>query len=118
LVLGLSAFVVTRVTDLNEESKMLIPIKVGPDGEVTLDAERDTTAEGGATDAAQTVVCATTAQTLRAAEESYRLLNGRYADLPTLIASGTIRAPAEDLYAIESDDGYTTFRLVGRPGCP
>ena len=81
-------------------------------------APSPTTALGGALDAARTVACATTAQTLRDAEESYRTLNGSYVDLPTLIQSGTIRAPSEELYRIDSTNGFATFRLVGQHGCP
>src|SRR4051794_3713461 len=110
LVLGLSALVVTRVTDTNEQSKVRVPIKVGPGGDVTPAADSGSTAEVGAIDAAQTVACATTAQTLRDAEESYRTLNGSYADLAMLVQSATIRAPQRDLYRIESSDGFTTFR--------
>jgi hypothetical protein len=118
LVVGLAAYASTWVNDMNDETKMSVPIEVGPGGEVTPAAQGGATAGGGAPDAAQTVACATTAQSLREAEESYKLLNGSYADLDTLVGSGTIRALAEDLYGIESSDGFTTFRLVGRHGCP
>jgi hypothetical protein len=118
LVVGLSAFVVSRVTDQGAGTTPPVGVTVGPGGEVRPASEGGATAEGGAPDAAQTVACATTARSLRDAEESYRVLNGSYADLATLVQSGTIRAPAQDLYGIESGDGFTTFRLIGRHGCP
>ena len=90
LVVGLAAFVVDRV---NDETKMSVPIEVGPGGEVTPAAESGATAEGGAPDAAQTVACATTAQSLRDAEETYQLLNGSYADLATLVRVGDDPGP-------------------------
>ncbi len=118
LVLGLSAYVVSRVDDQGEQASTSAGVRVRPGGVVEPVPESPTTAPGGPIDAARTVACATTAQSLRDAEESYRLLNGSYADLPTLIQSGTIRAPSEELYRIASTDGFATFRLVGEHGCP
>ncbi len=118
LLVGLGALAMTRASEEGTKIVDKMPVTVGPGGEVTPAAESGSTAEGGAPDAAQTVACATTAQSLRDAEESYKLLNGSYADLDTLVGSGTIRAPAEDRYGIESSDGFTTFRLIGRNGCP
>src|SRR3977135_3744093 len=118
LVLGLSAYVVSRVNDQGQQPSPSAGVRVGPGGVVEPAAPSPTTALGGALDAARTVACATTAHTLRDPEESYRTLNGSYVDLPTLIQSGTIRAPSEELYRIDSTDGFATFRLVGRHGCP
>lgn len=118
LVLGLSAYVVSRVNDQGKATSTPVGVRVRPGGVVEPAAGSAATAQGGALDAARTVACATTAQTLRDAEESYRTINGSYADLPTLVQSGTIRAPSEDLYRIASTDGFSTFRLVGRHGCP
>jgi hypothetical protein len=118
LVLGLSAYVVSRVNDQGKQASTSVGVRVRPGGVVEPAPESPMTAEGGALDAARTVACATTAQTLRDAEESYRTLNGSYADLPTLVQSGTIRAPSEELYRLTSADGFATFRLVGQHGCP
>jgi hypothetical protein len=38
--------------------------------------------------------------------------------VPTLVASGTLRAQRQDLYRIESTDGFATFTLAGQAGCP
>ena len=118
LVLGLSAYVVSRVNDQGEQASTSVGVRVRPGGVVEPVAGSPTTAQGGPLDAARTVACATAAQTLRDAEESYRTLNGSYVDLPTLVQSATIRAPSEELYAIASTDGFATFRLVGQHGCP
>jgi hypothetical protein len=118
LVLGLSAYVVSRVNAQGEQASTSAGVRVRPGGVVEPAPGSPTTGPGGPIDAARTVACATTAQTLRDAEETYRLLNGSYADLPTLIQSGTIRAPSEELYRIASTDGFATFRLVGEHGCP
>lgn len=118
LVLGLSAYAAGRVSDQGERASTSVGVRVRPGGVVEPASESPTTATGGALDAARTVACATTAQTLRDAEESYRVLNGRYADIPTLVQSGSIRVPAEELYRVESSDGFVTYRLVGQHGCP
>ena len=73
---------------------------------------------GNAITAAQTAACATEAQALRGAEESYQTLNGKFADLATLIQSDTIRAPSQALYVISSTDGFATYHLTGQHGCP
>jgi hypothetical protein len=73
---------------------------------------------GGAIDAARTVACASAAQALRSAEDRYQVLNGKYADLPTLVAEQLVRTPDQSLYRIESTDGFATFTLVGQSGCP
>ena len=72
----------------------------------------------GGVSAAQTVACATTSEALRTAEDSYKVLNDHYADLPTLISAGMLRAPTTELYRIESTDGFATYHLVGEHGCP
>lgn len=118
LVLGLSAYLVSRVNDQGQQTSTSAGVRVGPGGVVAPAPTSPTTAQGGALDAARTVACATTAQTLRDAEETYRTLNGSYADLPTLVQSGTIRAPSTELYRITSTDGFSTFRLAGEHGCP
>ncbi len=118
LALGLSAYVVSRVDDSGGQTVRSAGVDVTPGGVVTPATGSPTTAEGGAPDAALTVACATTAQTIRTAEETYRLLNGRYADLPTLVQAGNLRASPDGSYRVDSVDGFVTFRLVGQHGCP
>jgi hypothetical protein len=118
LVLGLTVFVMDKVNQQEQKTAKDVGVRVLPGGIVVPDSDAPVVAGGGAVDPAQTVACATTAQSLRTAEESYHVLNGVYADLPTLVSSGTIRQPSTVLYKIESTDGYATFKLVGQAGCP
>jgi hypothetical protein len=118
LVLGLTVFVVDKMGDEGAKTNQDVGVQVLPGGIVVPQKDPPALSGGGAVDAANTVACATAAQALRGAEEQYQALNGKFADLPTLISSGTIRNPDHDLYAIASTDGYATFTLVGKAGCP
>jgi hypothetical protein len=118
LVLGLTVYVMDRVNQQEQRTAKDVGVRLLPGGIVVPQGDSPAVASGGALDAAQTVACATTAQALRTAEDSYQVLNGHYADLPTLVQSGTLRAPSEELYRIESTDGFTTYHLVGEHGCP
>ena len=119
LVLGLTAFVCTRMGDEGKKANHDLAVKVMPGGIVVPNTDPpDAASSGGAVDAANTVACASAAQALRSAEEQYQILNGKYADLPTLVAAKLLRAPGRTLYTIESTDGFATFTLVGQSGCP
>lgn len=118
LVLGLTVYVMDRVNEQGRQTAKDVGVHVLPGGVVVPPADSPAVAAGGAIDAAQTVACATTAQALRTAEDTYQVLNGHYADLPTLVQSGTVRKPSAELYRIESTDGFTTYRLVGEHACP
>ena len=118
LVLGLTVLVMDKVNQQDQKTARDVGVRVLPGGIVVPPADGPAVVSGGAVGAAETVACATTAQSLRGAEDAYQALIGRYADLATLAQSGTLRAPASALYTIESSDGFTTFRLVGRHGCP
>ncbi len=50
-------------------------------------------------------------------EELFHAQNGRYADVATLVQLGNLEQPSE-FYAVESTDGFATYRLVGQAGCP
>lgn len=118
LVLGLTVFVMDKVNEQEQKTAKDVGVRVLPGGVVVPDTDAPAVSGGGAIAPADTVACATAAQTTRDAEESYHVLNGRYADLPTLVSSGTIRQPSTVLYTIESTDGFATFKLVGQAGCP
>jgi hypothetical protein len=118
LMLGLTVFVMDRVNQQEQSTAKAVGVQVLPGGIVVPpDSDPEVVPSGGVS-AAQTVACATTAQALRTAEDAYKVLNGRYADLPTLVTAGMLRAPSTELYRIESTDGFATFRLVGEHGCP
>jgi hypothetical protein len=118
LVLGLTVFVVDAMGDEGTQANDDVAVRVMPGGIVVPNTDAPGAAPGGAVEAANTAACATTAQILRDAEERYQVLNGTYADLPTLVAAGMVREPSESLYLIESTDGWATFTLVGQSGCP
>jgi hypothetical protein len=118
LVLGLTVFVVDKMGDEGKQANHDLAVHVLPGGIVVPNTDPPAVADGGAVDAAKTVACAGAAQALRGAEDQYQALNGTYADLPTLVAAGTIRQPSPDLYTITSTDGFATFKLVGQAGCP
>jgi hypothetical protein len=119
LVLGLTVFVVDKMGDEGKKTNDELAVKVLPGGIVAPNTDPPGGASsGGAVAAANTVACATAAQALRSAEEQYQVLNGKYADLPTLVAAKILRAQTRPLYTIESTDGFATFTLVGQSGCP
>jgi hypothetical protein len=118
LVLGLTVFVVDKMGGEGAKANNDVAVDVLPGGIVVPKSDPPAVGSGGSVDAAQTVACAGAAQALRAAEEQYQVLNGKFADLPTLVAAGTIRPPSQDLYAVTSTDGFATYKLVGQAGCP
>lgn len=119
LVLGLTVFVMDRVNQEEHTAVKNVGVRVLPGGIVIPPPDSPAVvAPTGAIDAAQTVACASTAQALRGAEDNFQALNGHYADYPTLVSGGIIRAAANPLYRIESVDGYETYKLVGQNGCP
>ncbi len=118
LMLGLSVYVMDRVNQQEKATAKQVGVSVLPGGIVVPPNDPPAVAPTGAIDAAHTVACATASESLRTAEDGYKILNGKYADLPTLVSSGTLRQPSVPLYRIESSDGYQTFKLVGQQGCP
>jgi hypothetical protein len=118
LVLGLTIFVMDKVNQQEKTAAGQVGVQVLPGGIVVPPDNPPEVVAGGGIDAARTVECATTATALRGAEDNYKILNGKYADLATLVSSGSVRAPSSELYRIESSDGFATFRLVGENGCP
>ncbi len=119
LVLGLTVFVVSTTGDEGKQANRDVAVSLLPGGIVVPNTDPPGAASsGGAVDAAKTVACASAAQTLRGAEDQYQVLNGKYADLPTLVAAGSLRDPSQTLYAIASTDGFATYTLVGQSGCP
>ncbi|MCI4355124.1 MAG: hypothetical protein L3K06_07150 [Thermoplasmata archaeon] len=118
LVLGLTVYVIDRVNAQEQKTSEKVGVRLLPGGIVVPDSDSPVVAGGGAVDSAQTVACATTSQSLRTAEDTYQAVNNHYADLPTLIAAGTIRKPSKNLYTIASTDGFVSYHLVGQNGCP
>ncbi|MGZ4756134.1 MAG: hypothetical protein ACXVKA_09930 [Acidimicrobiia bacterium] len=118
LVLGLTLYVIDRVNEQEQKTSEKVGVRLLPGGIVVPDTGGAPVAGAGAVGPAMTVACATDAQALRTAEDTYQAVNNHYADLPTLIAAGTIRKPSENLYTITSTDGFVTYHLVGQNGCP
>ena len=121
LLLGLSAYAMSSI-DKQDSTKHGTGVSVLPGGIVVPDTDPQATptpggAPGGPLDAARTVACATDAQSLRAAEEQYKVLNDRYADVATLVSQQALAAPST-LYRVVSDDGFASYHLVGLTGCP
>ena len=117
-MLGLSVYVMDPVNK-QEPTKHGTGVQVLPGGIVVPDANPPGAAPsaGGPLDAARTVACATDAQSLRDAEDQYKVLNGRYADLPTLVSDQSPARPST-LYRVESADGFATYQLVGPAAAP
>ena len=118
LVLGLTLYVMDQVNRQEQKTTKDVGVRVMPGGIVVPGTDPAAVSGGGAVDPAKTVACATNAQSLRSAEDSYQALNGKYADLPTLVSAEIIHQPSTVLYTIESTDGFATFKLVGQAGCP
>jgi hypothetical protein len=118
LALGLTLFVMGKVDSQSKATAKQAGVTVLPGGIVVPAPDGAAASGGNAVDAAHTVACASASQALRTAEDTYQATNGRYADLATLVSSGTIRPPSQSLYTIASSDSYATYRLVGQQGCP
>ncbi len=118
LALGLTVFVVGKVDAQGKATAKGVGVTVLPGGVVAPAADSPAVASGNAVSSAQTVACASQAQALRAAEDQYRAVNDKYADVATLVSSGTIRALDQPLYTISSTDGFATYHLAGQHGCP
>ena len=118
LALGLTLFVMGKVDSQTKATAKAAGVTVLPGGIVVPPPDGAAPSGGNAVHAARTVACASASLALRTAEDTYQVSNGRYADLATLVSSGTIRAPSPSLYTITSTDSYATYRLVGQQGCP
>jgi hypothetical protein len=118
LVLGLTVFVMGKLDDQGKATAKSVGVTVLPGGVVVPAPDSPAVASGNAVSSALTVACASQAQALRGAEDQYQTLNGKYADVATLVSSGTIRPLAKALYAISSTDGFATYQLKGQQGCP
>lgn len=104
LVLGLALFAVDKVNEPGPSPAERSGLDVGA-------------APAPVSEAGRIAECDQAARDIRGAEEAYRTLYSRYADLPTLVQAGNL-TQVTAFYTVESTDGWATYRLVGQGGCP
>jgi hypothetical protein len=95
IALGLTAYVADRV---GSEQRAALPTVPTEPGAVADPAQP-------AIPAARAAACAAERQVVAAAEEAYRAVQGRYADLPTVLAAGYLRALPAAVTVTVADDG-------------
>jgi len=104
VILGLALFVVDKVNEPGES----------PAAKAGLDVSA---APAPVSDAGRSAACDQSAREINTAEQAYHTRFGFYADVPTLLQAGNL-ASTPSGYTAESSDGWVTYRLVGRGGCP
>ena len=119
LVIGLMVFVMDKVNDEGTKTNHDVAVKVLPGGVVVPAAGpgRGPAAAGRSTRRRPSPARAPRAR-CGPPRTSTRRSTGSSPTCRPSSPPGPIRQPSQDLYVIASTDGYATFKLVGKTGCP
>jgi hypothetical protein len=116
IALGLTVYVVDRVSDQEQTATKEAGLPALPGGFTTEPAGGAQPAAPGAIDTAARAACTANRATLDQAEETFRAVNGRYTDGPGLVAGGLLREAPKDLRVDVTPDG-SRYSIVASGNC-